>query len=241
MTFFGTPEAAQQFIEERKKRREVEMRSASDPNAFQNPSSPATEAVANRRPTPAPTSQVTPETSQRDLNRQSRREVNDLINKRDQLTKEGFTGVSGNGGLAELAQMQIDRKTGVPVGTHTATSQGATPIASDSTRLDREARRLADRGDLSGATALRRGAAQERLADQKEKQVRSNTRVDASMRDIERRRDKALQDTTKELTREAKASKMKDRKSSKRSRTDRVASRRDGGGGGRRKNRKSKK
>jgi hypothetical protein len=71
------------------------------------------------------------------------------------LRAQGFTGVKGDGGLAELYQMQADKASGVAPGTYTALSKGAKKIAPDSRIIDRYAKMVAE-GRMSPEAAKRK-------------------------------------------------------------------------------------
>lgn len=77
------------------------------------------------------------------------------------LRAQGFTGVKGDGGLAELYQMQADRLSGVAPGTYTALSKGAKKIAPDSEIIDSYAQKVAE-GRMT-PEAARRAFAQDML------------------------------------------------------------------------------
>jgi len=70
------------------------------------------------------------------------------------LRAQGFTGVKGDGGLAELYQMQADKEVGVAPGTYTALSKGAKKIAPDSEIIDSYAQKVAE-GRMSPEAARR--------------------------------------------------------------------------------------
>ena len=71
------------------------------------------------------------------------------------LRAQGFTGVKGDGGLAELYQMQADKADGVAPGTYTALSKGAKKIAPDSRIIDRYSKMVAE-GRMSPEAAKRK-------------------------------------------------------------------------------------
>lgn len=71
------------------------------------------------------------------------------------LRAQGFTGVKGDGGLAELYQMQADKEVGVAPGTYTALSKGAKKIAPDSRIIDRYSKMVAE-GRMSPEAAKRK-------------------------------------------------------------------------------------
>jgi len=71
------------------------------------------------------------------------------------LRAQGFTGVKGDGGLAELYQMQADKEGGVAPGTYTALSKGAKKIAPDSRIIDRYSKMVAE-GRMSPEAAKRK-------------------------------------------------------------------------------------
>ena len=68
---------------------------------------------------------------------------------------QGFTGVKGDGGLAELYQMQVDKARGVAPGTFTALSKPAKRIAPDSRIKSRLASQVA-RGILDPKSAAKK-------------------------------------------------------------------------------------
>tara|TARA_S200002703_G_scaffold109379_1_gene95129 strand:+ start:720 stop:1715 length:996 start_codon:yes stop_codon:yes gene_type:complete len=70
------------------------------------------------------------------------------------LRAQGFTGVKGDGGLAELYQMQADKAAGVAPGRYTALSKGAKKIAPDSEIIDSYAEKVAE-GRMSPEAASR--------------------------------------------------------------------------------------
>jgi hypothetical protein len=68
---------------------------------------------------------------------------------------QGFTGVKGDGGLAELYQMQVDSADKIPTGTYTALSKGAKKIAPDSRIIDRYSKMVAE-GRMSPEAAKKK-------------------------------------------------------------------------------------
>jgi hypothetical protein len=71
------------------------------------------------------------------------------------LRAQGFTGMNGDGGLAEWYQMQADKYSGVAPGTYTALSKGAKKIAPDSRIIDRYSKMVAE-GRMSPEAAKRK-------------------------------------------------------------------------------------
>jgi len=71
------------------------------------------------------------------------------------LRAQGFTGMNGDGGLAEWYQMQADKYSGVAPGTYTSLSKGTKKIAPDSRIIDRYSKMVAE-GRMSPEAAKRK-------------------------------------------------------------------------------------
>jgi len=89
--------------------------------------------------------------------------VEEYAEKAAEARAQGFTGVTGGGGLAELYQMQVDKARGVAPGTYTALSKGAKRIAPDYRIRQRLASKVA-KGQMTPKGA---GMEFQRIQDQK--------------------------------------------------------------------------